>query len=96
MTDIDAVGYPSDSEYLDTFGDTAAWKVWNEGKWRWNRLKRYRVRGVMRRDMGIDTPISGGYGEDKHTLVAEFPDHLLRAASKARASNLVAKRMLSV
>ena len=45
--------------------------------------------------MGLDIPISGGYGEDKHTLVAEFPSHLLRAASKARASNLAASRMLS-
>ena len=94
MTDIDADGYPSDSTYLDTIGDTDAWQVWNAGKWRWNRIRRYKLEGVLRRDMGIDTPISGGYREDKHTLVAEFPDHLLKAASKARASNLEAKRML--
>ena len=45
--------------------------------------------------MGRNIPISGGYGEDKHMLVAEYPGHLLRAASKARTSNLAVSRMLS-
>ena len=46
MTDIDADGFPSDSIYLDALGNTAAWKVWNAGKWRWNIIKRYTVGGV--------------------------------------------------
>ena len=42
--------------------------------------------------MGRDTPISGGYGEDKHTLVAEFPHHLLMRAIQERKSNEDAAR----
>ena len=28
--------------------------------------------------MVFETPISGGYGKDKHTFIAEFPPHLRR------------------
>ena len=86
MTDIDADGFPSDSLYLDSFRDTSAWDVWNAGKWRWNRVIRTKVGGIWRRDMGHNIPLSGGYGFDKHTLVCEFPGHLLRVARAARVT----------
>ena len=92
FTDIDADGYPSDSTYINTIGDTVAWDTWNTGKWRWSRIKRHFHNGVWRRNMGIDTPISGGYGEDKHTLVAEFPPHLLIRAMKERELKVAAAK----
>ena len=87
MTDIDADGYPSDSTYINTIGNTLDWKTWNTGKWRWNRITRFLHEGVWRRNFGVDTPVSGGYGEDKHTLVAEFPPHLLMREIQVRKSN---------
>ena len=80
MTDIDEGGYPSDFPYLDNIGDTATWDVWHACTWRWIRVNRVRYRGYMCCGMLYNIPLSGGYGEDNHTLVAEFPDHLLSAS----------------
>ena len=43
-------------------------------------MNRVRYGGSFCQDMGYDVPLSGGYDEDKHTLVAEFPAHLLSAS----------------
>ena len=42
--------------------------------------------------MGFVTPITGGYGVHKHTLVAEFLPHLLMRAMKKRESNEAAAK----
>ena len=102
MVDIDADGYPSDSSYINTIGNTSEWNTWNTGKWRWNKITRHYHEGVWRRNFGYNRPLSGGYGEDKHTLVAEFPPHLLLRAKNQRElraaaikkSNEDAKKML--
>ena len=36
---------------------------------------------------GVKPPVSSGYGKDKHTLVAEFPPHLLMMEIQVRKTN---------
>ena len=69
MTNIYADDYPEDCPYLDGIRDTEAWNTWNDGKWDW-------LPSEDNPDEGFDIPISGGYGRDKHTFIAEFPSHL--------------------
>ena len=71
MTNIDADDYPEDCQYVDRIGDTKAWNTWNDGKWDW-------LPSEDNPDEGFDIPISGGYGRDKHTFIAEFPSHLCK------------------
>ena len=84
MVDIDAVEYPSDSEYINQIGNTRDWDTWNTGKWRWNKITRHYHEGRWRRNFFKKSPLSGGYGEHKHTLVAEFPPYLLLKAKQRR------------
>ena len=84
MVDIDADDYPSDSEYIRSIGTTSEWNTWNTCRWRWNKIKRHYYDGRWRRGFGQYRPLSGGYGEEKHTLVAELPAHLLLKAKLER------------
>ena len=94
MTDIDADNYPSDSPYINSIEDTCAWDTWNDGRCRWQNIRRIFIDGRWRRNQGYDVPTTGGYGIDKHTLVCEFPPYLLLAAAERREKAAIAKEKL--
>ena len=84
MVDMDEDNYPSDSPFINSIGDTSAWKTWNDGRCCWQKFKRIFIDGRWRRNQGYDVPTTGGYGIDKHTLVCEFPPYLLLTAAERR------------
>ena len=94
MVNTDADNYPSDSPYINSIGDTRAWDTWNDGRCRWQKIRRIKIHGHWRRNRGYDVPTTGGYGIDKHTLVCEFPPYLLLAAAERREKAAIAKEKL--
>ena len=68
---FDHDGYPSDCSYFDRARDTDAWSLWNDGEFDWKPLEL--EDGSFDDENGHD--ISGGYGADKYTFIAEFPPH---------------------
>ena len=94
MVDIDEDGYPSDSPFINSIGNTSQWKHWNDGRVRWQRIRKIKIDGVWRYNRGYDVPTTGGYGIDKHTLVCDFPPYLLLAAAEKRKKAAIAKEKL--
>ena len=94
MVDIDEDGYPSDSPFINSIGNTSQWKHWNDGRVRWQRIRKIKIDGRWRYNRGYDVPTTGGYGIDKHTLVCDFPPYLLLAAAEKRQKAAIAKDKL--
>ena len=94
MVDIDEDGYPSDSPFINSIGNTSQWKHWNDGRCRWQRIRKIKIDGRWRYNRGYDVPTTGGYGIDKHTLVCDFPPYLLLAAAEKRQKAAIAKDKL--
>ena len=70
MIDVDDPDH-DDKAFDARVGDDDAWDLWTHGEKEWTgrRLKSGK-RGVRQ---GTTVPITGGYGFEKHTLVAELP-----------------------
>ena len=70
MVDVDHPDHNND-EFDRRVGDDAAWKLWTHSEWHFtgNRLKN----GKRAKRKGTRFPLTGRYGLDKHTLVAELP-----------------------
>ena len=70
MIDVDDPDH-DDKAFDARVGDDDAWELWTNGnkKWTGNVLKS----GKLSKCSGTLIPISGGYGFEKHTLVAELP-----------------------
>ena len=84
MTNINEEGHPLDNDYINEVGPTEAWDLWNDGEYEWERVNFQDGKihdGNSEDAMGVETPISGGYGRDRHTFIAEFPPHLCRNLS---------------
>ena len=76
MTNMDEEGYPSDSPYITEVGSDEAWKIWNDGLFMWERgdvTSMVEHSDGSDEEVGVETPISGGYGKDKHTFIVESP-----------------------
>ena len=76
MTNMDEEGYPSDSTYINEVGSDEAWLMWNDGVYEWERgdvTSMVEHSDGSDEEVGVETPISGGYGRDKHTFIVEFP-----------------------
>ena len=76
MTNLDEDGYPFDNSYINRTGPTPAWDCWNSGDYEYAPVTfpiGEGLQGNPEEQMYIWTPVSGGYGADKHTFVAEFP-----------------------
>ena len=68
MINLDEDGYPSDCTFLDHVGPTEAWDLWNDGEYEWERVDFQGGElhdGSLSDEMGLETPISGGYGKGK-------------------------------
>ena len=70
MIDVDHPNH-DDKAFDARVGDDDAWELWTNGQFKWtgNMLKS----GIRSKTSGTSIPITGGYGLDKHTLVAELP-----------------------
>ena len=84
MTNMDEDGYPSDNSYINSVGPTPAWECWNSGEWlcepvnsELGQVLHGNPGGNQEDEMCIWTPVSGGYGSQKHTFIAEFPNRFL-------------------
>ena len=70
MRDVDHIDH-DDIAFDRRVGDDAAWELWVNGDWQFTgkMLKN----GKRDKNQGTKIPLSGGYGFEKHTLVAELP-----------------------
>ena len=68
MIDIDIW---EEEDFASSIGSDAAWDLWTEGKTRWQG--KLLSNGKRSKTTGWRIPVSGGYGKDKHTLVAQLP-----------------------
>ncbi len=80
MTDIDHDDFVDDG-FTAEIGSDESWDLWTEGKTKWQG-KRQR-NGKRSRTHGWNVPVTGGYGKDKHTLVAKLPDAKATAVCQA-------------
>ena len=70
MVDVDHPDH-DDKEFDKRVGDDDAWELWTTGQWKWTG--RMLTSGQRSKSQGTRSPLTGGYGSDKHTLVAELP-----------------------
>ena len=72
MIDVDAPGH-KDKAFDRRVGNDDAWELWTKGRFTFcGKILR---NGKRSKKVGTKTPVTGGYGCDKHTLVVELPNH---------------------
>ena len=72
MIDVDAPDH-KDKAFDCIVGTNDVWELWTKG-WFTFRGKTL-TNGKRSKKIGTKTPVTGRYGYDKHTLVAELPNH---------------------